>query len=138
MEETVMAEGEHPDQSEQRQAAIPQQQSATTAPALTPSAQPSLHELLRLVIVDPDLNPAQKKDLLDELRKSGGADRWTFRSAIWILGAVVLVTVVAVSVVTWALPDAGKIPDGLIAIGSGAAGGVGGLLTPGRERGASS
>jgi hypothetical protein len=129
-----MVEGEQANQSEQQQAAPSEQQSA---PALTLSEQPSFHELLRLVITDPHLSSREKKALLNELRKSGGVDRWTFRSAIWILGAVVLVTVVAISVLIWLLPDSGRIPDGLIAIGAGASGGLAGLLTPGRQRDAS-
>ena len=132
-----MAEGEHANQSEQQEAASSQQNASAAAPP-TPSAQLSFNELLRLVITDPKLSCVEKQELLNELRKSGGADRWTFRSAIWILGAVVLITVVAVSLLTWSLPDTAKIPDGLIAIGSGAAGALAGLLTPGRERGASS
>ena len=96
-------------------------------------AEPTeFYGLLMAVVVDPNLSPEQKKSLIDELRKSSPtSDRWTFRWAIWILGLVVLLTVIAL----WSL-SAGKheIPDGLIAIGSGAAGGLGGLLTPGRNK----
>jgi hypothetical protein len=88
--------------------------------------------LLRVVLTDPKLEWEQKQKLIDELRKANPAgDRWTFRSAIWILGLVVLLTIVAL----WVLSAAGhKIPEGLVAIGSGAAGGLAGLLTPGRDR----
>jgi len=88
--------------------------------------------LLKAVVIDPNLSPEQKKSLIDELRKSSPtSDRWTFRWAIWILGLVVILTVIAL----WSL-SAGEyeIPDGLIAIGSGAAGGLAGLLTPGRNQ----
>lgn len=87
--------------------------------------------LLKAVIGDAALSPDQKKSLIDELRKSTPAsDRWTFRWAIWILGLVVLLTIAAL----WSLSaSSASIPDGLVAIGSAAAGGLAGLLTPGRN-----
>lgn len=95
------------------------------------SAEPTeFYGLLKAVVTDPSLTPDQKKSLIDELRKSSPtSDRWTFRWAIWILGLVVLLTIISL----WSL-SAGKydIPDGLVAIGSAAAGGLAGLLTPGR------
>lgn len=97
------------------------------------SAEPTeFYGLLKAVVTDPSLTPGQKKSLIDELRKSSPAsDRWTFRWAIWILGLVVLLTIISL----WSL-SAGEydIPDGLVAIGSAAAGGLAGLLTPGRGR----
>jgi hypothetical protein len=102
----------------------------------SPVGATTFYDLLRLVILDATLDAKQKADLLNELRKSGGADRWTFRSAIWILGTVVLLSIGAL----WVLTYYGKAKDnnlqGLIAIGSGAVGGLAGLLTPGRERSA--
>lgn len=88
------------------------------------------YELIRIVLTDPKLEWEQKKVLIDELRKGNVSDRWTFRWAIWILGAAVLLTIAAL----WGL-SSGKydIPDGLVAIGSAAAGGLAGLLTPGRS-----
>ena len=91
----------------------------------------SWNDLVRIVLTDPQLTPEQKKMLVDELRKTTPtSDRWTFRWAIWILGLVVILAVIAL----WVLSYYGKnIPDGLVAIGSGAAGGLAGLLTPGRS-----
>jgi hypothetical protein len=99
-----------------------------------PAAQLTFLELLRIVITDPRLDSEQKKTLLDELRKSGGVDRWTYRSAIWILGGVILLTIVAISLMTTVggVPPE-QIPQGLVAIGSSAVGGLAGLLTPGPE-----
>jgi hypothetical protein len=140
------------EQQQQQQLQQPQQQPQAPDPSLPPpapapepptqlqppvgavSTQTAFLDLLKLVVTDPRLQCAEKKELLNELRKSGGVDRWTFRTATWILGAIVLLTIIAI----WVLSAAGnanvKIPDGLIAIGSGAAGGLAGLLTPGRER----
>lgn len=89
-------------------------------------------ELVKMVLADPKLEFEQKKVLIDELRKGNVSDRWTFRWAIWILGAAVLLTICAI----WALSSGMyDIPDGLVAIGSAAAGGLAGLLTPGRNTG---
>mgnify|MGYP000863013287 FL=1 len=89
-------------------------------------------ELVKIVLTDPKLEWEQKKILIDELRKGSVSDRWTFRWAILILGAAVLLTIGAL----WGL-SSGKyeIPEGLVAIGSAAAGGLAGLLTPGRNSG---
>lgn len=74
----------------------------------------------------------RKNVLINEVRKvSPASDRWTFRWAIWILGATVILAVVALWVLSY---YDHKIPEGLVAIGSGAAGGLAGLLTPGREK----
>ncbi|MBV6518160.1 MAG: hypothetical protein DCC43_16015 [Candidatus Brocadia sp.] len=104
-----------------------QQQQNVLAP---PQSQSGFHELMKLVITDTNLQPVEKKKLLNELRKSSGADRWTYRSAIWILGTVGLLTVGAI----WYLSisngfKAENIPQGLVAIGSSAVGGLAGLLT---------
>lgn len=97
-----------------------------------PQPASNYYELIRIVLTDPKLEWEQKKVLIDELRKGNVSDRWTFRWAIWILGAAVLLTIAAL----WALSSgAYNIPDGLVAIGSAAAGGLAGLLTPGRSSG---
>lgn len=89
-------------------------------------------ELVKIVLTDPKLEWEQKKVLIDELRKGNVSDRWTFRWAIWILGAAVLLTIGAL----WGLSSGMyHIPEGLVAIGSAAAGGLAGLLTPGRSSG---
>lgn len=88
----------------------------------------TLNELLKVVLTDPNLDSAPEKLLITELCvNSPTSDRWTFRSAMWILGAVVIITVIALSVLTYYKFTA---PEGLVAIGSGAAGGLAGLLTP--------
>ena len=107
---------------------LPAQSSQAVGPRSTEPTE--FYGLLKAVVTDPSLTPEQKKSLIDELRKSSPtSDRWTFRWAIWILGLVVLLTIISL----WSL-SAGKydIPDGLVAIGSAAAGGLAGLLTPGR------
>lgn len=102
---------------------------ADTASKPTPT---SYLELVKIVLTDPKLEWQQKKALIDELRKGNVSDRWTFRWAIWILGTAVLLTIGAL----WALSSGEcNIPDGLVAIGSAAAGGLAGLLTPGRSSG---
>ncbi|MBK7462654.1 MAG: hypothetical protein IPJ50_07925 [Betaproteobacteria bacterium] len=105
----------------------------TQASGARSEATTTLYDLLRDVLADPKLDYEQKQKLIDELRKASPAsDRWTFRWAIWILGLVVILTIVAL----WALSADGHIvPEGLVAIGSGAAGGIAGLLTPGRDNG---
>jgi hypothetical protein len=110
----------------------PQDQTTQPAAALA-AGSTTFYDLLQGVVTDPKLEWEQKQKLIDELRKTGPvSDRWTFRWAIWILGAAVILTIVAL----WVLTAAGHtdIPDGLVAIGSSAAGGLAGLLTPGRDR----
>src|SRR5688500_10989741 len=89
----------------------------------------SLYELMKVVLEDSKLEPEQKKKLIDELRKNNPttAERWTYRWAIWILGAIILTSVICITVLA---PDSGQIPDGLVAIGSAAVGGIAGLLSP--------
>lgn len=99
-----------------------------------PTRPTSYYDLLRGVVSDPKLTAEEKQKMLDELRKSWTSDRWTFRWAIWILGLIVVLVIVAI----WRLTEVGdgkiQIPEGLIALGSGAAGALAGLLSPGRER----
>lgn len=92
----------------------------------------TLTDLMKLVLTNPALAPKEKKMLLNELRKNNAnsADRWTYRSAIWILGGAVLLSIVALWVLSGTPRD---IPDGLIALGSSSAGGLAGLLAPGRS-----
>ncbi|MCK4793527.1 MAG: hypothetical protein KAV87_57895 [Desulfobacteraceae bacterium] len=107
-----------------------QTQNQTSTPL---AGSTTLYDLINVILTDPKLEWKQKQKLIDELRKTSPAsDRWTFRWAILILGLVVLLTIVAL----WVLSAKGQIiPDGLVAIGSGAAGGIAGLLTPGRDNG---
>ncbi|MDZ4263134.1 MAG: hypothetical protein U1B30_12495 [Pseudomonadota bacterium] len=95
-------------------------------------ASASFYDLLRLVVVDKDLDYSQKKVLIDEIRKASPAsDRWTFRWAIWILGIVV---VIAIGTIGGLAAHSLPVPEGLVAIGSGAAGGIAGLLTPSKGK----
>ena len=102
----------------------------TKSPAVTFSspATTSYFDLMRAVIADPHLTSADKTTLLIELKGvSPTSDRLTYRTAILILGFIAALTIVAI----WhlvSIPDA-KIPDGLIAIASGAVGGLAGLLS---------
>jgi hypothetical protein len=101
--------------------------------AVTVSPQdPTLYELMRLVLINPDIDTQDKKQLIDELRKNNPAmdDRWTYRYATWFLGGVVLLSVIAL----WSLGNSGKseISQGLVALGSAALGGLAGLIAPNR------
>jgi len=97
-----------------------------------PGSRASLYDLIKIVLEDAQLKPEDKLKLIDELRKNnpGTNDRWTYRYAILILGSVVLLTIAALWYLT-KLPAA-HIPDGLVAIGSAAVGGLAGLLSPGK------
>ncbi len=90
----------------------------------------SLYDLMLAVLSDPNLKTTKEKiDLIDELRKNNPSttDRWSYRYAIWFLGASVMITIISMVI----LAALGKdVPDGLIAIGSAVAGGIAGLLSP--------
>jgi hypothetical protein len=112
-------------------AAQPAAAVASTAPRIGALQPAEFYGLLHVVVADASLKPSEKRMLVAALRKSTPvSDRWTFRWAIWILGFVVLLTVGAL----WSLSINGtsNIPDGLVAIGAAAAGGLAGLLAPGR------
>jgi hypothetical protein len=93
----------------------------------------TIHELIRIILLDPNSKPEEKKLLIDEVRKNnpGASDRWTYRYAILLLGGAVLLTIMAL----WYLSQVPgiSISDGLVSIGSAAVGGLAGLLTPGRS-----
>jgi hypothetical protein len=95
---------------------------------VTQSVSTGRYDLQKIVLSDPKLEWDQKMKLINEIRKSTPAsDRWTFRWAIWILGLIVLLSIVAI----WSLGlNEVPIPEGLVALGSAAAGGLAGLLTP--------
>ena len=92
---------------------------------------PTLYDLIGLVLKDPELSSEDKKSLIDELRKNnpGAADRWIYRWGIYILGFVSILAVVGMICLS---ADGKTVPDGLIAIGSAAMGGIAGILAPGR------
>lgn len=111
------------------------QDAAGEAPRTTPgppaqAAATSLLDLMRVVLEDQRLQPDDKRSLIDELRKNnpGAADRWTHRYAILTLAGAIVLTIGAL----WALASTQgvAIPDGLVAVGSAAVGGVAGLLSP--------
>jgi hypothetical protein len=87
---------------------------------------------MRLVLISPEIDTKDKKELIDELRKNNPAmdDRWTYRYATWFLGGVVLLCVLAL----WSLGSSGRseISQGLVALGSAALGGLAGLIAPSR------
>lgn len=99
-----------------------------TAPVST-----SYLDLLKAVVTDQGLSGEDKKLVLLQLKgMSPTSDRLTYRTAILILGVIALLTIVAI----WHLSAKGAavtIPDGLIAIASGAVGGLAGLLSPPRN-----
>ncbi|EPR71784.1 hypothetical protein [Cyclobacterium qasimii] len=77
------------------------------------------------VLSDTTLNIEEKIKLIDELRKNNpvASDRWAPRVAIWILGLTVLTTVICITYL------GSETSEGLIAIGSAAVGGLGGLIS---------
>ena len=92
----------------------------------------SYFDLLKAITTDPSLNGEQKKFLLLNLKGiSPTSDRLTYRTAIWLLGAIALMTIGAIWHLMLSEWDI-SVPDGLIAIASGAVGGLAGLLSPSR------
>jgi hypothetical protein len=105
---------------------------AGAAPPMFVAAPPSTSyfDLLKAVVSDQKLSGEDKKLLLLQLKGiSPTSDRFTYRTAIWILGLIAVVAIFAI----WHIAT-GKIdvPQGLIAIASGAVGGLAGLLSPSR------
>lgn len=91
----------------------------------------SYYDLLKAVVSDPRLTGQEKQDILDHLKGiSPTSDRLTYRTAIVILGIIAIVTIVAIWVIAYHKTE---VPQGLIAIASGAVGGLAGLLSPSRS-----
>ena len=92
------------------------------------SVQTSFFDLLKTVVVDPKLSAQDKERLLAKLGgMSPTNDIATFKWAIWILGALAILSIIGIF--TLAITGhSEKIPDGLVALGSGAAGALAGLL----------
>lgn len=92
---------------------------------MSSESNPSLYGLMEKVLSDTNLSNKEKVELIDELRKNNPAasDRWSPRVAIWILGAIAIVTVICITFLK------GAASDGLIAIGSAAVGGLAGLIS---------
>lgn len=88
----------------------------------------SVFSLMSKVIENESISHEQKIQLLDELRKARPAleDRWIYRWVVYFLGGALIGTVLVIAVCIFNKIPA--IPDGLIAIGSGALGALSGLL----------
>ena len=97
------------------------------------SSSASYFDLLRAVVVDPELTGDQKQMMLKELKSSSPtSDRLTYRLAISLIGIIAMLAIVVI----WHLlarTTPASVPDGLIAIASGAVGGLAGLLSPSRS-----
>ena len=98
-------------------------------------------ELIELILRGPG-DVDTKIKLISEVRKARPAlqDRWLYRFVVWFLGVTVLVTVAWGFWLAGASPHEGftnppELPDGLIALGAGAAGALAGLLSPASQRG---
>lgn len=92
-------------------------------------------DLMKQVLEDTNLKPEEKRKLLDELRKNNptDSDRWTYRSAIWLLGAIVCGSILSIYFLS--INNSQNInTEGLIAIGSAAVGGLAGLLNSARNK----
>lgn len=89
-------------------------------------------DLLRTVVTDKRLTGEEKKFLLVQLKGiAPTSDRFTYRTAIWILGTLALTTIGLLGAIY--LTGAGTSPpEGLIAIASGAVGGLAGVLSTGK------
>lgn len=89
------------------------------------------YDLLKSVVLDHRLSGADKKEILVQLKEiTPTSDRLTYRTAIILLGIIAIITICAV----WNLMWNGKtVSDGLIAIASGAVGGLAGLLSPSKN-----
>jgi hypothetical protein len=87
-----------------------------------------ISELFRDIIENEKLNILQKKILLNEVRKlkSPDEDRWVYRMAVFVLGAVAIGT----ALYPYFVDCTKDIPSGLLALGSAAMGALAGYLTP--------
>ena len=91
-------------------------------------------DLLKAVVTIPNISAQDKLALLSQLKGSSPtSDRLTYRTAIWILGAIALLTIGAIWHLSAVATGANKVPEGLIAIASGAVGGLAGLLSAGKS-----
>ncbi|CAD6562645.1 hypothetical protein ACFQ3P_38535 [Paraburkholderia sabiae] len=97
-------------------------------PSPTVIGQDGLFTLCALIIMT-ETDAARREKLIDQIRKMSGVDRWTFRSAIWILGGIAVVA--AGSLVAFGIL---KTPTdyiaGVLSVASACVAGLAGLLTP--------
>jgi hypothetical protein len=86
-----------------------------------------LNDLIKIVLGS-ELSREDQVAIINELRKTAPAfsDRWLYRYVVWLLGSAAILTAGGLI----ALGAAGSdIPQGLVALGSGAIGGLAGLFT---------
>lgn len=97
------------------------------------AGDPTLYSLMDRVLAS-GADVKDKIKLIDELRKNNApsADRWAYRTAIWILGVIILGSIGLIGTLSIMQRD---ISEGLISIGSTAVGGLAGLLSQPRENG---
>jgi hypothetical protein len=76
----------------------------------------------------PEVKQAIITARLEESQYELRHDKWAYRVALGILGALSLVALVAIIELTW--HGVTQIPEGIVAIGSGAAGAIAGMLIP--------
>jgi hypothetical protein len=102
--------------------------SEAVSPPSTSAARPlTVNDLIELVL-NSSHTLEQKKTLIDEVRKTSPAlnDRWLYRYVVWSLGLAALLSVVGF--ITLGALEV-TIPQGLVALGSAAIGGLAGLFT---------
>ena len=93
----------------------------------------TLQEVISEIALDPKLSLEDKERMLRSLRKLKSpleTDPWIYRGVIGALGLAVLLTLVFTFVLARSLPPDGRMPEGLVAIGSAAVGALAGLLAP--------
>lgn len=92
------------------------------------SNEETVFSLMAKVIENEKITHSERIQLLDEIRKARPAleDRWIYRWVVNFIGIALLLTVVVIALCIFTgKPD---IPDGVVAIGSGALGALSGLL----------
>lgn len=88
----------------------------------------TVFSLMAKVIENEKITHNEKIQLLDEIRKARPAleDRWIYRWVVNFIGISLLLTVVVITICIF--KGESNIPDGVIAIGSGALGALSSLL----------
>ncbi|MHA6910630.1 hypothetical protein ACQUJS_19800 [Ralstonia pseudosolanacearum] len=104
-------------------------QSALPAPQPSKGMPPDLLYSLIKDVLDGPYTPSQKRKLIDEIRKSSGIDRWSSRTAIWVLGFIAPFSIASLVFFNPTSP----VLTGIVAIGSTAVGGLAGLLAPTKD-----
>lgn len=98
-------------------------------------ANVDLQHMLGIIKSDPEIAAEFKNDPGAALAKYAisplSYDRWIYRAVVIVLSLCGLITVVGV-LVMWGItpPDAFRVPEVLVALGSAAIGALAGLLAP--------